>query len=179
MKFPLQTKCISGISTKDNSACRIKAKRAITLSKNLIALYFFGIQIMSSFCCYKGHLNGKKTLFTGFFRGENLFPLNNADNTPTASGMTRHTNRFFYCIFKFITSMAHCMISIFCSWRKEKRLKFLSESLIYCSFQNELAKFSGFHFLLTYFSENALTIDLIEESIFILQNFSISSGILW
>lgn len=51
-------------------------------------------------------------------------------------------------------------------------------SLLIChSLKNEQAKFSGFHFLLTYFSENALTIDLIEESIFILQNFSISSVI--
>ena len=48
-----------------------------------------------------------------------LFPLNNADNTPTASGMTRHTNSFFHCIFKWITSMGHCMISIFYSWRKK------------------------------------------------------------
>lgn len=62
------------------------------------------------------------------------FPLNNADNTPTASGMTRHTNSFFHCIFKWITSMGHCMISIFCSWRIKIRCGccFQSVSLIPC-----------------------------------------------
>lgn len=43
----------------------------------------------------QGTLKRQKAVIYSFFRGENLFPLNNADNTPTASGMTRHTNRFF------------------------------------------------------------------------------------
>ena len=52
-----------------------KLKRAIRISKNLIALYFWGIQIMLPFCCHRGYKHGKKPLFTGFFVGVKLFPL--------------------------------------------------------------------------------------------------------
>ena len=52
-----------------------KTKRSIRFSKNLIDLYFLGIQIMLPFCCHRGLSNGEKSLFTGFFKGVKSFPL--------------------------------------------------------------------------------------------------------